>query len=568
MSLPSTTPAPRPFDAQPSPAIPAGATKRGAERGDFDLVVIGSGMGGLTVASLASQLLNWRVLVLERHWQLGGFTHAFTRERWSWDVGLHYVGGLAPGSDSRALFDLVTGDLPWQPLPQRFDVLHLPEGRIELDWREDVQAAELIARFPHEAAAIRDYFADLARLRRQLGAALYAASAPRWLAWPIRLWTHKARRLAALTTQAYLDQRFSDRALQRTIACRWGDYGLPPTESAFGVHAMVLGSYADGAGRPEGGAAAIAAAVSRIVRAQGGELRTNTEVEGIEVQEGRAVGVRVHDASGQRRTIHARRIVSAAGAYTTFKRLLDPACLPPALLQQLDDLAPRSSAAVLYLGLKADPARIGLQGENHWIVADDALTSPGASIDDVASGRSPLIFVSTARGAHDNGAQRLPTAQLIVPMRMEGFERWAAGSWTRRGSEYEGFKRFMADGLLEQVEPHLPGLGALVAYQELSTPLTVTSMTGHPQGAIYGLAATPQRMRAPMGATTPVRGLLLAGADTCTPGIQGAMMGGVFATAALIGARGMPSIVHAAGARRQHEGAAPLQRRTGLEVQP
>lgn len=75
----------------------------------FDLIVIGSGMGGLTVASLMAQLKGWRVLVLERHFRLGGFTHSFTRPgHRAWDVGLHYVGGMHPGEMTREIFDLIS----------------------------------------------------------------------------------------------------------------------------------------------------------------------------------------------------------------------------------------------------------------------------------------------------------------------------------------------------------------------------------------------------------------------------------------------------------------------------
>jgi all-trans-retinol 13,14-reductase len=75
----------------------------------FDLIVVGSGIGGLTVASLMAQLKYWRVLVLERHFSLGGFTHSFTRPGGrAWDVGLHYVGGMRPGEMTRQLFDFVT----------------------------------------------------------------------------------------------------------------------------------------------------------------------------------------------------------------------------------------------------------------------------------------------------------------------------------------------------------------------------------------------------------------------------------------------------------------------------
>lgn len=154
---------------------------------DADLIVIGYGMGGLTVASLAAQLLGWRVLVLERRWRVGGFTHAFSRQQWHGDLGLHYVGGLAPDSQSRGFFDWVTGDLPWRRLPDHFDVLRLPQGKLALNWRETEQAQALIDRYPQEASAINRYLDDLASIRKRFDLALFAASAPAWLAAPMRL---------------------------------------------------------------------------------------------------------------------------------------------------------------------------------------------------------------------------------------------------------------------------------------------------------------------------------------------------------------------------------------------
>src|ERR1022692_110369 len=68
----------------------------------YDAIVIGSGMGGLAFASIMAKLRKWRVLVLERHFKIGGFTHTFTRPGgWSWDVGLHYVGEMGEGMMER-----------------------------------------------------------------------------------------------------------------------------------------------------------------------------------------------------------------------------------------------------------------------------------------------------------------------------------------------------------------------------------------------------------------------------------------------------------------------------------
>ena len=79
----------------------------------WDAIVIGSGLGGLTAASLLARHAHQRVLVLERHYTAGGFTHTFHRPGYEWDVGVHYVGDVhRPRSLLRRAFDhLSDGEL-------------------------------------------------------------------------------------------------------------------------------------------------------------------------------------------------------------------------------------------------------------------------------------------------------------------------------------------------------------------------------------------------------------------------------------------------------------------------
>ena len=69
----------------------------------FDVIMIGSGMGALTTASILAQIGKKRVLLLERHFKPGGFTHSFRRKKYEWDVGVHYVGQMQPGSMARRM---------------------------------------------------------------------------------------------------------------------------------------------------------------------------------------------------------------------------------------------------------------------------------------------------------------------------------------------------------------------------------------------------------------------------------------------------------------------------------
>jgi phytoene dehydrogenase-like protein len=101
----------------------------------------------------------------------------------------------------------------------------------------------------------------------------------------------------------------------------------------------------------------------------------------------------------------------------------------------------------------------------------------------------------------------------------------------------------ISGALLDLVESRHAGFRDLVAFQELSTPITTEQFTSHSGGAIYGLPGVPQRWRLPwLGPRTPVKGLWLAGADAVGHGIVGAMMGGVMASAGVIGLRGLPTI--------------------------
>src|ERR1700680_1300259 len=128
-------------------AFAARCSRMRPDNRNFDLIIIGSGIGGLTVASLMAQLKHQRVLVLERHFRLGGFPHSFTRPgHRAWDVGLHYVGGMAAGDRGRQLFDLVTRfGVRWQKMPSPFEKFVYPDfsRSIGLNWPCPARASEV-----------------------------------------------------------------------------------------------------------------------------------------------------------------------------------------------------------------------------------------------------------------------------------------------------------------------------------------------------------------------------------------------------------------------------------------
>ena len=94
----------------------------------YDIIVIGSGIGALTTASILAKQGS-KVLILERHYTAGGFTHTYERNGYEWDVGVHYIGEVhRKGSVLRRLFDeLSDGKLQWQQMQDVYDRIYLGE---------------------------------------------------------------------------------------------------------------------------------------------------------------------------------------------------------------------------------------------------------------------------------------------------------------------------------------------------------------------------------------------------------------------------------------------------------
>jgi all-trans-retinol 13,14-reductase len=509
---------------------------------DADVLVIGSGMGGLCTAALLARLHGRRVLVLERHYRAGGFTHTFTRRGgFEWDVGVHYVGEMGTPGMMRRAMQVATGDeVRWSRMPETYDRLVFPGFEFGIragraNFRSDLHAA-----FPGERRAIDRFFADVDRASSWVNVVAMRSAAPGPVAAVAGALMARRGALALRTTRSWLDEHVRDERLRAVLGARWGDYGLPPGKSAFLAHSVITAHYQEGGYYPSGTSARIAEGAGRVIEQAGGGVRVRAEAERILVEAGRAIGVRL--ASGE--TLRAPVVVSDAGARATFLRLLgDDVPLP--FRDELRAI-PRSMAHVsLYLGLSRSAASLGVHGENFWLHDELDQDRMWDRSGEILRGNSPQTYVSFP--SLKDPEAKAHTAEIIAGVDSSHFEPWAGTRWMKRGESYEALKERIADALLAQAERRLPGLSRLVVHRELSTPLSTAHFTGHPGGEIYGLPVTPDRFRKPwLQARTPVKGLYLAGADALMLGIGGAVMSGVMATAAIAGRSTFGKLIAAA----------------------
>jgi all-trans-retinol 13,14-reductase len=513
----------------------------------FDAIVIGSGIGGLTAASLLARHAGRRVLVLERHYTPGGFTHVFRRPGYEWDVGVHYIGQVNdPASPVRAVFDHLTdGRLQWNAMPDVYDRVILGGRAYEFLSGAERFRDRLTEYFPSEGPAIDGYFRAVRSCVRSSG--LFFAS--RAVPGPIDriagpLMRAPFLRRAGHTTAETLAGLGCSPELAGVLTGQWGDYGLPPGRSSFGIHALIAEHYFNGGAYPVGGAAAILDTMLPAIETAGGKLLVSAEVERVLIdQRGRAIGVRMSDG----REFRAATVISDAGAANTYRRLLPPQTRgTQEVLQKIARIPPSMAHISLYVGLEATSEELGLHAGNLWICPGpdhDANVSRSEASPD---GPLPVLFISFPSAKDRSFTSRYPgraTIEVVAPAPFAWFERWADTRWKHRGVEYEQLKSGLAERLKAELEKAVPRVRGRIDYCELSTPLSTRSFTNHQSGEIYGLAHVPERFRLNcLGPRTSVPGLYLTGADVTSAGVTGAMMGGVVSASAIL-KRNLMSVV-------------------------
>jgi len=356
----------------------------------WDYVVIGSGMGGMTTASLLAKL-GKRVLVLEQHYVPGGFTHTFRRKKWAWDVGVHAVGEVDENAIlGRVLDKLGSGRLEWTSLGGVYDEFHFPDLRIDFPNSKQAFVANLEAAFPTQRRAITDY---LNKAKEVSGAMrsyyLSRVVPPSWAAIADPLLARKAHHALTQTTQSVLDGMSSDERLKSVLTAQWGYYGVPPARSSFAIHALVARHFVHGGFYPKGGAARIAESLLSTVANAGGWTRIRADVAEILVENGRAVGVRLRDGE----EIRAKRVVSAAGALPTVERLLPASERNKPWVDSIRRLKPSPCHVCLYIGFRGDIRTAGATAANKWFYET---WSKDAVHWDVSHGaaEAPILYTS------------------------------------------------------------------------------------------------------------------------------------------------------------------------------
>lgn len=512
---------------------------------EYDVIIIGSGAGGLAAAVPLAQA-GKKVLVCEQHEVAGGWTHSFSLEGYRFSPGVHYIGGLQEGQILRRIYEGLglTEDISFYELnPKGYDHFYLGDKRFDFPKGKENLEAKLIGYFPHEEKGIRGYLNavnDLINNLNRLGKSKNPIKAIASLGSVMR-WMSK-------TGQDLIDHFVKDPVLKGVLSGQSGDHGLPPSHVSAFVHAGITHHYFDGGYYPKGGAIAIPRAFVRALKKAGGEIRLNTTVEKIIIENNKIKSVVLADGS----EIATRCVISNADPEVTFGQLIGREYLSKKLCNKLDNVTYSTSCVSLFFAVNMDLRAAGLDSGNNWFYENenvDELYKKGLT-DYFLNADLPQAIFLTVTTLKDPEKLRhgVHTCEAFTFMSYDGFKKWAATKYGDRPEDYLKLKDELKAKMFRALEKRIPGITEKVVFSDLATPLTNVHYINATRGNLYGIEKS--RSQVGPGAfaiKSEIENLFLCGASTLSHGVAGVTMTGMDAAKKILKCKMSELLTHKVG---------------------
>jgi prolycopene isomerase len=485
----------------------------------WDVIVIGSGIGGLVTASqLAAK--GARVLVLERYLIPGGSGGSFRREGYTFDVGASMIFGFGEKGHTnlltRALAD-VGQHCPTLADPAQLEY-HLPGGlnvAVARDYERFI--ADLTTLFPHEARGIRAFYDTCWQVFRCLDAMpLLSLEDPAYLAkvfFRAPLACLGLARWLPVNVGDVARAHIRDEQLLRFIDMECFCWSVMPANLTPMINAGMVFSdrHAGGINYPRGGVGVIAEKLVAGLEAHGGAIRYGARVTRVLIENGAAVGVQL--ASGEQ--LRARRVVSNATRWDTFATadegaevhrpasaaLVDAAHTPKSETTWRRRYRPSPSFLSLHLGIDATLVPEGFHCHHLLLERWEEMEAEQG----VVFVSMPTLLDPTLAPA---GRHILHT---FTPSSMEHWQGLSPAA-------YRAKKQADAERLIERLEAILPGLKGAIHHREVGTPRSHRRFLGRMGGSYGPIPALRLPGLLPMPFNrTGLKGLYCVG-DSCFPG--------------------------------------------------
>jgi phytoene desaturase len=491
-----------------------------AQANEYDVVVIGAGIGGLTAAALLAKE-GQKVIVVEQADAPGGYLHAFRRDGYTWDPAVH----VFPQGHDGALPDAVLRYLGVRDqcrmiaYPDNYTAF-FPDLVVQTPFGIDEYIDAHQRLFPDHAEAIdrfvrvcRDVHVQAHNLPPRLDIGNMAAAAE---ANPLLF------KYLAAPLDYVLEEHFDDERVRGVMSAIWPYPGAPPSRLSFVTFATTLSVYLDGGFYCEGSFQSLVDAFVAALDRHGGELVLGQLVEKVIVDNDRASGVVLADGT----EVRGETVISNADANATFEQMVGAEHLPAKFVRRLGRMTPSLSAVIVFCGTSLDIASLELGHEIfHYRYYDQERVHR-----DIEEGKPGGTWASVPTMLDPSLAP--PGQHSLILSSMARYDI---------GRPWEAEIDRFVDELIGDFERVFPGLRDSITFLESATPLTMERFCLNHQGAAYAWENTPAQTggnRSPH--ITPLAGLYLSGHWT-QPGSGSlrALVSGVHTAQMVLGAAGL-----------------------------
>lgn len=450
-----------------------------------DVLIIGSGLGGLECGALLAQK-GLRTLVLEGSHQPGGCMQSFRRGGLHYDTGLHYVGGLAPGQTMHKAFgQLGLLDLPWERMDEAFDRVIMAGRRFAFHQGYQAFVDGLAKDFPHQREALQSYV------------------------WRLQ---HVTEEDMEVNAYDYLSKTFSDEMLLNVVSAAAMKTELKRESLPLFNFAHTCSSYIESSWRLRGDGNLLVNKLIDTICKAGGEVRTDSRV------------VRLTETDG-----HISKAVCADGS--TYEAGYFISDIHPAVLCQMLEDCPSVRKAFRRRMASAEnttgmfTAQLSIKPGALRYFAHNVFVYDKPNVWTMTEENDPVKGVMVSARVPEDGSDVLRQIDLLTPMPWQECKEWEDTKVGHRGEDYKAFCKQKTEQCLTLAEQYIPGLRDMVEHCYTSTPLTYRDYLGSPEGGAFGMR---KDCRAPMlsfhSVSTPLPNLLLTGQSIILPGIEGVTM--------------------------------------------
>ena len=475
----------------------------------YDVIIIGSGFGGLVCGHILSKQ-GKNVLLLERQAQPGGCIQSYRRDGMAFDTGLHYVGGLAEGQTMHRLFDAIgLMQLPWHRLdPKGFDHVTIGGDTFALAEGYDAFVDTLAASFPQEREALRKYI-DVLRLTQELD-----------------LGSADANALQTAGAYEWLTTNFHDPLLVNVLSGNALKMELRRESLPLFTFAHGQSSYVQSSWRLQGDGNMIVRSLIDDITRYGGTVRCRAEVEELIEHDGRIVAARCRNGE----TYEGDLFISDVHPTLTFSWIRQSEVLKKMFRRRMASL--ENTFGMFTASLTIKEGTLPYFNHNKFVYSRPNVWT----FYDERDQKGDIGGVMISCRVPEDGSNYTRQIDLMTPMPWDQCKTWEDSHLFRRSHAYNTWKEDTYARCLALAETVVPGLGAAVEQHYTSTPLTYRDYTLTPFGSAYGVRKDYRNLMMTMlSPRTPLPNLLLTGQNVILHGLEGVAMTALHTSAAILG---------------------------------